>query len=79
MYADNNGVKIWFEIHGQGEPALIMVPGLQISHSEHFKQAFVPACHATSGSSRWIFEAPEDRIAPKRDTIWRRTPKIFTR
>ena len=42
MYADNKGVKIWYEIHGQGEPTLIMVPGFQIIHSEYFKRFYVP-------------------------------------
>ena len=36
MYADNNGVKIWYEIHGQGDPTLIMVPGFQIVHSDSY-------------------------------------------
>ena len=38
----NKGVKIWYEIHGQGEPTLIMVPGFQIIHSEYFKRFYVP-------------------------------------
>ena len=42
MYTENNGVKIWYEIHGQGEPTLVMIPGFQIVHSEIFKRAFVP-------------------------------------
>jgi pimeloyl-ACP methyl ester carboxylesterase len=42
MYAENNGVKIWYEIHGKGEPTLIMVPGFQIVHSETFKRTYVP-------------------------------------
>lgn len=42
MYAENNGVKIWYEIHGQGAPALIMVPGFQIVHSEYYKRFYVP-------------------------------------
>jgi pimeloyl-ACP methyl ester carboxylesterase len=42
MYAENNGVKIWYEIHGQGEPTLIMVPGFQIVHSESYKRFYVP-------------------------------------
>ena len=42
MYADSKGVKIWYEIHGQGEPTLVMVPGFQIVHSEFFKRYYVP-------------------------------------
>ena len=42
MYAENHGVKIWYEIHGQGEPTLIMVPGFQIVHSEYYKRFYVP-------------------------------------
>jgi len=42
MFVENNGVKIWYEIHGQGEPTLIMIPGFQIVHSEAFKRAYVP-------------------------------------
>ncbi len=42
MYTENNGVKVWYEIHGQGEPTLIMIPGFQIVHSEMFKRTFVP-------------------------------------
>jgi pimeloyl-ACP methyl ester carboxylesterase len=42
MYAENNGVKIWYEIHGQGAPALIMVPGFQIVHSDYYKRFYVP-------------------------------------
>lgn len=42
MYTENDGVKIWYEIHGKGEPTLVMVPGFQIAHSEMFKRAFVP-------------------------------------
>jgi len=42
MYTENNGVKIWYEVHGEGEPTLIMVPGFQIVHSEEFKRAHVP-------------------------------------
>jgi len=42
MYAENNGVKIWYEVHGQGEPTLVMVHGFQITHSEAFKRSFVP-------------------------------------
>jgi pimeloyl-ACP methyl ester carboxylesterase/UDP:flavonoid glycosyltransferase YjiC (YdhE family) len=42
MYAENKDVKIWYEIHGEGEPVLIMVPGLQIMHSEGFKRYYVP-------------------------------------
>jgi pimeloyl-ACP methyl ester carboxylesterase/predicted glycosyltransferase len=42
MYAENKGVKIWYEIHGQGEPTLIMVPGFQIVHSEYYKRFCVP-------------------------------------
>ncbi|MBW2409448.1 MAG: alpha/beta hydrolase, partial [Deltaproteobacteria bacterium] len=41
MYTENNRVKIWYEIHGEGEPTLIMVPGLQIIHSEVFKRHYV--------------------------------------
>jgi len=42
MYADNNGVKIWYEIHGQGELTIIMVPGFQIVHSDSYKRYYVP-------------------------------------
>jgi len=42
MYADRKGVKIWYEIHGQGEPTLVMVPGFQIVHSEAFNRYYVP-------------------------------------
>ena len=42
MYAENNGVNIWYEIHGQGEPTLIMVPGFQIVHSAYYKLFCVP-------------------------------------
>jgi len=42
MYAENEGVKIWYEIHGRGDPTLIMVPGFQIVHSETFKRSYVP-------------------------------------
>jgi pimeloyl-ACP methyl ester carboxylesterase len=42
MYAENKDVKIWYEVHGKGEPTLIMVPGLQIAHSEGFKRYYVP-------------------------------------
>jgi len=42
MYAENNGVRIFYEIHGQGEPTLIMVPGFQIAHSGLFKRNYVP-------------------------------------
>ena len=42
MYADSNGVRIWYEIHGEGEPALVMVPGFQIVHSEYYKRFYVP-------------------------------------
>ena len=42
MYAENNGVKIWYEVHGQGEPTMVMVPGFQIIHSEEFKRTYVP-------------------------------------
>ena len=42
MYADNNGVKIWYEIHGQGDPTLIMVPGFQIVHSDSYGRYYVP-------------------------------------
>lgn len=41
MYADSNGVKIWYEIHGQGEPTIIMVPGFQIVHSDSYKRYYV--------------------------------------
>ena len=41
MYAENNGVKIWYEIHGQGEPTLIMVPGFQIVHSDSYERYYV--------------------------------------
>lgn len=42
MYAENDGVKIWYETHGKGDPTLVMVHGFQITHSEVFKRAFVP-------------------------------------
>ena len=42
MYAENHGVKIWYEVHGQGEPTLVMVPGFQIVHSALFKRNYVP-------------------------------------
>jgi len=42
MYANNKGVKIWYEIHGRGEPTLIMVPGFQIMHSESYKRYNTP-------------------------------------
>ena len=42
MYAENKGIKIWYEIHGKGDPTLIMVPGFQIMHSEGFKRNYVP-------------------------------------
>jgi pimeloyl-ACP methyl ester carboxylesterase/predicted glycosyltransferase len=42
MYAENEGVKIWYEIHGRGDPTLVMVPGFQIVHSETFKRTYVP-------------------------------------
>jgi len=42
MYAESNGVKIWYEIHGQGEPTLIMVPGFQIVNSEYYKRFYSP-------------------------------------
>jgi pimeloyl-ACP methyl ester carboxylesterase len=42
MYAENKGVKIWYEIHGQGELTLIMIPGFQIVHSEAYKRYYVP-------------------------------------
>ncbi|MFH1294061.1 MAG: alpha/beta fold hydrolase [Pseudomonadota bacterium] len=42
MYAENNGVKIWYEVHGQGKPTLVLIPGFQIVHSEVFKRTFVP-------------------------------------
>lgn len=42
MYAENNGVKIWYEVHGHGEPTLVMVPSLQISYSQIFKRSYIP-------------------------------------
>ena len=42
MYAENNGVKIWYEIHGEGKRTLVMVHGFQIGYSEFFKRAYVP-------------------------------------
>jgi len=42
MYVENKGIKIWYEIHGQGDPTLIMVPGFQIVHSESYKRYYVP-------------------------------------
>jgi pimeloyl-ACP methyl ester carboxylesterase/predicted glycosyltransferase len=42
MYAENRGVKIWYEVHGHGEPTLVMVHGFQICHSEAFKRSYVP-------------------------------------
>jgi pimeloyl-ACP methyl ester carboxylesterase/predicted glycosyltransferase len=42
MYAQNDRVKIWYEIHGKGEPTLVLVPGFQIVHSETFKRTYVP-------------------------------------
>ncbi|MFH1629475.1 MAG: alpha/beta fold hydrolase [Pseudomonadota bacterium] len=42
MYAENDGVKIWYEVHGKGEPTLVMVHGFQVAHSEWFKRVFVP-------------------------------------
>jgi pimeloyl-ACP methyl ester carboxylesterase/UDP:flavonoid glycosyltransferase YjiC (YdhE family) len=42
MYAENNGVKIWYEVHGGGEPTLVMVHGLQLQHSEFLKRTYVP-------------------------------------
>jgi pimeloyl-ACP methyl ester carboxylesterase/UDP:flavonoid glycosyltransferase YjiC (YdhE family) len=42
MYAENSGVKIWYDIHGQGEPTLVMVHGFQIAHSEFFKRTYAP-------------------------------------
>jgi len=42
MYVENKGTKIWYEIHGQGDPTLIMVPGFQIVHSEFYKRYYVP-------------------------------------
>jgi pimeloyl-ACP methyl ester carboxylesterase len=42
VYAENNGVRIWYEVHGRGKPSLVMVPGFQITHSEGFKRAYVP-------------------------------------
>jgi pimeloyl-ACP methyl ester carboxylesterase/predicted glycosyltransferase len=42
MYAENNGVKIWYEVHGRGEPTLVMVHGFQVSHSDVFKRPCVP-------------------------------------
>ena len=42
MYAENDGVKIWYEVHGKGEPTLVMVPGFQIVHSESYKRSYVP-------------------------------------
>lgn len=42
MYAVNNGVRIWYEIHGQGDPTMVMVHGFQIAHSEGFKRTYVP-------------------------------------
>ena len=42
MYTENNGVKIWYEVHGEGKPTLVMVHGFQIAYSELFKRAYVP-------------------------------------
>ncbi len=42
MYAENNGVKIWYEIHGEGKRTLVMVHGFQIAYSEFFKRTYVP-------------------------------------
>lgn len=42
MYVENNGVKIWYEVHGQGESSIVLVPGFQIVCSEAFKRSFVP-------------------------------------
>ncbi len=42
MYAENNGVKIWYEIHGEGTRTLVMVHGFQVAPSEFFKRALVP-------------------------------------
>jgi len=42
MFVENKGVKIWYEVHGQGEPTLVTVPGFQIVHSEAFKRTYVP-------------------------------------
>ncbi len=42
MYTENNGVKIWYEVHGEGEPTLVMVHGFQIAHSEGFKRTYMP-------------------------------------
>ncbi len=42
MYAENEGVKIWYEIHGKGDSTLVMVPGFQIVHSDSFKRSYVP-------------------------------------
>jgi non-heme chloroperoxidase len=42
MYTENNGVKIWYEVHGEGKRTLVMVHGFQIAYSEFFKRAYVP-------------------------------------
>ena len=42
MYAENNGVKIWYEEHGQGDLTLVMVHGFQITHSGCFDRTYVP-------------------------------------
>jgi pimeloyl-ACP methyl ester carboxylesterase/UDP:flavonoid glycosyltransferase YjiC (YdhE family) len=42
VYAENNGVRIWYEVHGRGKPSLVMVPGFQIAHSEGFKRTYAP-------------------------------------
>ena len=42
MYTENNGVKIWYEVHGEGKRTLVIVHGFQIAYSEFFKRAYVP-------------------------------------
>jgi pimeloyl-ACP methyl ester carboxylesterase/UDP:flavonoid glycosyltransferase YjiC (YdhE family) len=42
MHTQNNNIKIWYEVHGQGEPTIVMVPGFQIIHSAAFKRSYVP-------------------------------------
>ena len=58
-FVERDGVKIFFEVYGTGQPTILLLPTWSIIHSRTWKmQVAYLARHCRRGHIRWTWQRP---------------------
>jgi hypothetical protein len=63
-FADHDGIRIFYEVYGAGEPTLVLVPSNPIVHSRHLSRHYRVVTTATPGGATTAAGGPRERRAP---------------